>query len=643
MANVRILILHAICIFVFNENKSFSSGELTSRLQHNGCSLDKNDTPENEIDLGSGYITPICDLMEIKCQESRYRSYDGTCNNLQNPYWGATKQPFAELEIDRSEDSTLNSSLPNPRTISLKVFYDKNLIDKKWTLLTMQWGQVVAHDMALSLPIPADGVVCCDANGKFTEDSFTNPICAPIPIPDIDVVNKADGTECIDFVRATTSRNINCTGPSEPNYAINDINSYMDLSLTYGNDNKQAQALREGKGGRLLTTERNGGIWPPQAPDIAVSCPDAMSEKEPCYNTGDIRGNQNTQLSALQVILLKEHNRVADILSKYNKHWDDETIFQETRRILIAQIQQINYYHFFPILLGEERMRRHKLIYKNCTSYINDYDPKISAAVLKVFTTGSYRFFHTLIRGLLQVINENRKLENEIRISDWFNRPVILEEKDNFDGLVRGLSFQPEDRSDQYFNIEITQYLFKGNRTNGQDLRAIDIQRGRDHRVPKYVAVRRYCGLSVPKKFKDLSGDISHKNIEALKCLYKKVEDIDFAVGGSLEKHKPGALAGPTNLCILIKQLYITRVGDRLFFENGFDEKIRFTPSQLETIRKNSSLARLLCDNGINIKKMQPNAFLQVFSKNKVVPCSELPAIDLSLWKEEKDEKKDEI
>lgn len=71
------------------------------------------------------------------------------------------------------------------------------------------------------------------------------------------------------------------------------------------------------------------------------------------FSVGDIRANQNPQLTVLQIILLREHNRIADTLYSLNPHWNDESIFQEARRIHIAQIQHINYYEFLPILLGK--------------------------------------------------------------------------------------------------------------------------------------------------------------------------------------------------------------------------------------------------------------------------------------------------
>jgi len=69
--------------------------------------------------------------------------------------------------------------------------------------------------------------------------------------------------------------------------------------------------------------------------------------------TGDVRANQNPQLTLLQILLLREHNRIASILSKLNPHWSDERAFQEARRINTAQYQHINYYEWLPLFLGK--------------------------------------------------------------------------------------------------------------------------------------------------------------------------------------------------------------------------------------------------------------------------------------------------
>jgi hypothetical protein len=69
--------------------------------------------------------------------------------------------------------------------------------------------------------------------------------------------------------------------------------------------------------------------------------------------TGDSRVNEQPMLTALHTIMLREHNRIAKSLSQLNSHWTDEKVFQEARRLVIAEVQHITYTHWLPALLGE--------------------------------------------------------------------------------------------------------------------------------------------------------------------------------------------------------------------------------------------------------------------------------------------------
>ncbi|CAG4970274.1 unnamed protein product [Parnassius apollo] len=212
----------------------------------------KNDSITKKLSCGS---TPTT------CKKDIYRSFDGTCNNLENPSWGAAKEPFAELVnnnyadgVHQFPETSENEQLPNPRAISLLVFPSENIIDKKWNLNTMQWGQIIAHDMSFAgrtTFINNNPVTCCDSEGQLTSDSEKNPFCAPILIPENDAVNKEDGRECMEFVRTVSTKDIDCTSSKSPSFPINEVTSYLDLSLTYGSSKKQADSLREGRGGPL--------------------------------------------------------------------------------------------------------------------------------------------------------------------------------------------------------------------------------------------------------------------------------------------------------------------------------------------------------------------------------------------------------
>lgn len=119
-----------------------------------------------------------------------------------------------------------------------------------------------------------------------------------------------------------------------------------------------------------------------------------------CYDFEDVRGNLNLGLTTLSIIFIREHNRLARELGEVNRHWDDETLYQEARRINIAQYQYIVYYEWNPNFYGYERLRNYKLIHKTRSGeYVNDYDPCIDSRSIQEFQHASFRYFHNQIIG----------------------------------------------------------------------------------------------------------------------------------------------------------------------------------------------------------------------------------------------------
>lgn len=53
------------------------------------------------------------------------------------------------------------------------------------------------------------------------------------------------------------------------------------------------------------------------------------------------------------------------------------------------------------------------------------------------------------------MVTEHRQSYGNIRMSDWFNRPAIIEQGNNFDDLTRGMGTQPELASDEYHDSEV--------------------------------------------------------------------------------------------------------------------------------------------------------------------------------------------
>ena len=66
--------------------------------------------------------------------------------------------------------------------------------------------------------------------------------------------------------------------------------------------------------------------------------------------SGDERITQNPELSVMELIFYKLHQRIASSLK--DSKMNDEKIYQETRRYLIAIYQHIVYGEFLPITIG---------------------------------------------------------------------------------------------------------------------------------------------------------------------------------------------------------------------------------------------------------------------------------------------------
>ncbi|KAL7029256.1 hypothetical protein ACKWTF_006169 [Chironomus riparius] len=464
--------------------------------------------------------TQMCPPTPPPCTKSRYRSLDGSCNNLYNPSWGVANSRYGRLLTPRYGDgvssptaSVTGHELPNARLISLTVFGESDVPDRGLTIANMQWGQIVTHDMSLT----AGGTQsrkhttrCCTDDGKLIQSGL-HSTCFPIIVPKNDPAHSQTGTECMNFVRTLTDRDNFCPDKTQKSYAeqLSVVTAYMDLSHVYGNSEEQNRPIRSFVSGRLLVDNKQGFEYPPQHPNASTTC-DLQTPQETCYLGGDMRINQNPGLTIMQIILLREHNRIADNLQALNQHWDDETIFQEARRINIAQFQHVNYYEWLPIMLGHENMLKNELIYQTSHGdYVNDYNPNIDPSVLNSHATAAFRYFHTQIEGQLDFVAEERTISNTIRLSDWFNRPVVVESGDNFDFLSRGMTTQPQETTDINNDVEVKHFLFRRGRPFGLDLKAFDIQRNRDHGLASYNDFREFCGVGRAHGWQDFIDFIS--------------------------------------------------------------------------------------------------------------------------------------
>lgn len=116
------------------------------------------------------------------------------------------------------------------------------------------------------------------------------------------------------------------------------------------------------------------------------------------YFPGDTRNSLTLHISLMNVIMLREHNRIARALSQLNPHWDDERIFQTARTIHIGVFQHICLAELVSAMLGEDILHRHGLLHRT-DDFVDEYDVDSDPGPLQEFTHASFRQPHSMVNG----------------------------------------------------------------------------------------------------------------------------------------------------------------------------------------------------------------------------------------------------
>lgn len=189
-----------------------------------------------------------------------------------------------------------------------------------------------------------------------------------------------------------------CT-PSKLPYAekISTTTSYLDLSSVYGNSLEENRKVRQYKGGLLKTSWYNDRQFLPLQSNLIDKCP---ANNDHCYNIPDNRNQFTPTIAVIHTIFVREHNRLATILSNINPQYSDESIFQVARKINIAQFQKITFYDWLPLIIGQEYSYANRLIYSiPFHDYVNDYDETWDPSPFAEYAAAALRYVHQTIPG----------------------------------------------------------------------------------------------------------------------------------------------------------------------------------------------------------------------------------------------------
>ncbi|CAI2353571.1 unnamed protein product [Caenorhabditis sp. 36 PRJEB53466] len=569
------------------------------------------------------------------CFHNRYRSFDGQCNNRNKPMTGVSVMPLRRLltpvyengfntPVGWEKGKLYNGfPMPNVREVSRQLVATETITPhSRLSSMVMQWGQFVDHDLthtvtALSRHSYATGAFC-----NRTCDNLDPCFNIPLSPNDPRVRSGSAKYPCIEFERSAavcgsgeTSLVFNRVTYREQ---MNALTSFLDASNVYGSTEVQAQELRDtynNKGTlRFDITSGAGKEYLPFEKDSNMDCRRNFSEENPirCFLAGDLRANE----------------QIAKKLHAMNGNWDGEVIYHETRKIIGAFMQHITFKHWLPVIFGgQAQMDRFVGKYQG-------YDPAVDASVSNAFATAAFRFGHTIINPtLFRLGNDFMPIkEGHIPLHKAFFTPELVLTQGGVDPLLRGLFASPlkHPMPTQLLNMELIEKLFMKGHEVALDLAVMNIQRSRDHGLPSYTEYRKFCNLSVPVQWDDMKDIKDTSIVQKLRGLYGVPQNIDLWVGGIVEEKLENALFGPTFACIIGEQFRKMRDGDRFWYEKDGV----FKPEQLKEIRK-VTLARILCDNGDEIDRIQKDVFMYPGKeKENYGECGTTEMLDLKAWRD---------
>jgi len=194
------------------------------------------------------------------------------------------------------------------------------------------------------------------------------------------------------------------------------------------------------------------------------------------------------------------------------------------------------------------------------------YDASIDAGISNEFSTAAYRYGHSMLSATLLRANKALKQKVDTSLRDSFFNPKLIFKGGGIEALLLGLTVQQAQEVDTLIVDGVRNFLFGPPGSGGFDLASLNLQRGRDHGLSDYNAVRVAFGLSAVVSFAEITSNLALQ--AALAATYSDVDDIDLWGGGLAEDHVAGALVGETFHAIMVDQFTRLRDGDRFWYQN---------------------------------------------------------------------------
>ncbi|KAJ8272251.1 hypothetical protein COCON_G00111100 [Conger conger] len=528
--------------------------------------------------------------------------YDGWYNNLAHQSRGAAGSPLIRLLPAKYSDGVYQPiqepRLPKPRDISNIAMRGPSGLPstRNQTVLSVFFGYHVVFEIV-------------DSRLPSCPSEFMH-ISVPQGDPIFDPNNT--GNTILPFQRGRWAQD-SSQSPNNPRTQVNDVTAWIDGSSIYGSSSSWCDALRSFSGGLLASG--SGGAFPrrtarPYFMWNNVDPSTGRHGRDGLYEFGNARGNENVFTMAEGIIWFRYHNYLARKLQDQNPMWSDEELFQTARKRVVATFQNIAFYEWLPLYLGNQTPPQYP-------GYQKHVDPGISPE----FQAAAVRFGSTMVPpGVYMrnrtchyrdIINFDQSTSPAMRVcnSFWNRENQNLQTGHDVDDLIMGMASQIAEREDNVIVEDLRDYMYGSLAFSRTDLVSLTIQRGRDSGLSSYNQARAAFDLPPVSRWEDINPQLNRSSPQLFKDLAELYGDdiskLELFPGGLLESW--GA-PGPLFSAIILDQLRRIRDGDRYWFENM--KNGLFTAGEVEDIRNTTFQDVLLAVTGAQSGDIQDNVFL---------------------------------
>lgn len=462
-----------------------------------------------------------------------FRSFDGTCTSIGPPIrrlWGSTNRPQFSYFTGRDTLIPRGADLPSARRISNAVHSSSSDIFDKRNLneITTFFGQFIDHTI-VATPLNKSEPLHIDVDKD-------DPIFA-------NVTANGDKGKLL-FFRSSRVRVRERDNEQRPQ---NSLPSALDLASVYGPSEERASFLRTKKNGLMKTSSKD--MLP-----LNTNFNNAPRIGPEFFLAGDHRANEHPALTAIHTIFVREHNSIARELKSAFPTINDEGLFQMARKINIAEFQKIVFNEWYPSITGAQLPR-----YKG---FKNNVDPTVSL----LFSTAAFRVGHTMVGpGVNRASRGNKRLP-PFDLKSMFFRGANVVRRNGIDVFLRGAIINRAQRIDVEVRDSLRNFLFtRIEEEEGIDLIALNIQRGRDHALPSFNAIREKFKIGKAVRYSQIT---KNRAVQAkLQSVYPSVSRLEAWPGLIAEDQAPGSSMGRTMLAVWKAEFRRLRDGDRFFYQ----------------------------------------------------------------------------